>query len=70
MYPSREPLPKPQVVALIEERIAKAASKDDASLMNAWIWEEMGVDSEEAMFGMIKDFIETHYWWLFSFSMH
>ena len=61
------PRPKRMMVAKILYKISSSKANDDE---NEWMMVEMGVDGEEAMFGMVKDFAETNYWWMWEFSMN
>ena len=56
------------MVAKILYKISSSSKANDDE--REWMKTEMGVDGEEAMFGMVKDFAETHYWWMWEFSMN
>ena len=72
MYPNREPLPRAQVVEQIEDRIIRAAGsriENGTGLLDGGDTYWLGAaDTEENLFGMVKDFVEDNYWWLWLFS--
>ena len=66
------PRPKQMIVAKILYKISCSNTTQGAANGDEreWMKAEMGVDGEEAMFGMVKDFVETNYWWMWEFSMN
>jgi len=79
MYPSpyHEPTSLVQMMAEIDGRIAAAdagtSSSNEEGLLveigNAWLREEMGMDSEAGMYKLLKDFVNNNYGWLWSFNI-
>ena len=64
------PLPREKLVGRILNKISSACKVNITQGAVEWMKAEMGVDGEEAMFGMVKDFVETNYWWMWEFSMN
>ena len=73
MYPSpnHEPTSLVQMMVEIDERIAAgddgATSNEEGILVeigNAWLREEMCMDSEADMYKLLKEFVNNNYGWL------
>ena len=64
------PLPREKLVGRILNKISSAGRGNITQGAVEWMKAEMGVDGEEVMFGMVKDFVKTNYWWMWEFSIN
>ena len=73
-----EPLSKEMVMEMIQDKIDFAGSLTecavdlpDGKIEKKWVWmrEEMAVNTEWAMYKLLKDFVKYNYNWMLTFSI-